>query len=127
MILVFYWGLAPSLLVRQSSNLTITKHILLEGKKSVNGLEVSHNLGHMNWHEAIVACKKLGPGWRLPTKDELDMLYKNKEEIGGFANYFYWSSTEHDYNNAWGQYFNFGLQPFSNKDYYGYVRAVRAS
>ena len=127
MILVFYWGLAPSLLVRQSSNLTITKHILLEGKKSINGLEVSDNLGLMSWHEAIVACKSLGPGWRLPTKDELNMFYENKEEIGGFANFFYWSSTEFDNFSAWFQFFFNGSQGTNGKGGTLYVRAVRAS
>ena len=127
MILVFYWGLAPSLLVQQSSNLTITKHILLEDRKSINGLEVSLDLGRMNWHEAKIACKKLGTGWRLPTKDELNMLYENKEEIGGFANLTYWSSSEYDNFNAWSQYFSLGLQFCPTKVNYNYVRAVRAS
>lgn len=27
----------------------------------------------------------LGDGWRLPTKDELNVLYENKDKIGGFA------------------------------------------
>ena len=88
---------------------------------------MSHNLGLMNWHEAIVACKSLGPGWRLPTKDELNMFYENKEEIGGFASSFYWSSTEYDFNNAWGQYFFDGNQVNDSKDFNYYVRAVRAS
>ena len=127
MILVFYWGLAPSLLVQQSSNLTITKHILLEGRKSINGLEVSDNLGRMNWHEAKIACKKLGTGWRLPTKDELNMLYENKEEIGGFASNYYWSSTESDTNVAWRQDFLDGNQSSNGKNLYNYVRSVRAS
>ena len=104
-----------------------SKHILLEGRKSINGLEVSDNLGHMNWHEAIVACKKLGAGWRLPTKDELNMIYKNREEVGGFANFTYWSSTEYVTNFAWGQGFSFGNQTSFNKGSNCYVRAVRAS
>tara|TARA_R110001592_G_scaffold360296_2_gene668437 strand:+ start:4768 stop:5094 length:327 start_codon:yes stop_codon:yes gene_type:complete len=104
-----------------------SKHILLEGRKSINGLEVSDNLGHMNWHEAIVACKKLGAGWRLPTKDELNMIYKNREEVGGFANSDYWSSTEDVGNIAWIQAFNDGFQYLSIKYSNYYVRAVRAS
>jgi hypothetical protein len=107
--------------------LTITKHILLEDRKSINGLEVSDNLGLMSWHEAIVACKSLGPGWRLPTKDELNMLYENKEEIGGFAFNFYWSSTEFDNLTAWRQVFASGTQSTNYKLYASYVRAVRAS
>ena len=107
--------------------MTIKKHILLEGKKSINGLEVSDNLGIMNWHEAKVVCKKLGPGWRLPTKDELNMLYKNKKEIGDFAINFYWSSTEFEFNNAWKQGFIYGTQYYASKTNDYYVRAVRAS
>ncbi len=55
------------------------------------------------------------------------MLYENKEEIGGFANNYYWSSTEFDYNFAWRQNFYFGGQSSNNKDSVTYVRAVRAS
>jgi len=104
-----------------------SKHILLEDRKSINGLEVSDNLGLMSWHEAIVACKSLGPGWRLPTKDELNMLYENKEEIGGFANVNYWSSTEYGNASAWKQSFGSGFQNFNFKASLNYVRAVRAS
>ncbi|MFN8258943.1 MAG: hypothetical protein U0W24_24860 [Bacteroidales bacterium] len=31
--------------------------------------------------------------WRLPTRDELDQLYKHREIIGGFTYQMYWSST----------------------------------
>jgi hypothetical protein len=104
-----------------------SKHILLEDRKSVNGLEVSDNLGLMSWHKAIVACKNLGPGWRLPTKDELNMLYKNKEEIGGFATDYYWSSAENGNTDAWLQGFASGSQYGNSKNFAYYVRAVRAS
>ncbi len=106
---------------------TITKHILLEGKKSVNGIEVSDNLGIMSWDKAKISCKKLGTGWRLPTKDELYMLYKNKEEIGGFVTGNYWSSSENGLNIAWMQGFSSGIQFSSFKVNTYYVRAVRAS
>ena len=32
--------------------------------------------------------------WYLPSKDELNKLYLNKRAVGGFATYFYWSSSE---------------------------------
>jgi len=88
---------------------------------------VSDNLGLMSWHEAIVACQKLGAGWRLPTIKELNMFYENREEIGGFANYYYWSSTEYDYGYAWVQDFLIGDQLYYNLYDNYYVRAVRAS
>ena len=64
---------------------------------------------------------------RLPTKDELYMIYKNKEEIGGFASNYYWSSTEGDSGSAWEQSFGNGYQNYNGKLNYVYVRAVRAS
>ena len=89
---------------------------------------MSDNLGIMNWYDAKIYCKKLGAEWRLPTKDELNMLYENKEEIGGFSNkFFYWSSTEYDFSSAWKQIFLNGCQLYSNKLSNNYVRAVRAS
>ena len=55
------------------------------------------------------------------------MLYKNKEEVGGFAINYYWSSTEFDNFIAWEQSFGSGNQFFTNKHFNFYVRAVRAS
>ncbi len=52
----------------------------------IGNLEVmTEDLGEMNWDDAMKACADLGDGWRLPTKDELNLLYENKEKIGGFA------------------------------------------
>jgi Protein of unknown function (DUF1566) len=98
------------------------------GEKTGNviGFEFYHkDLGEMDWENATKACADLGDGWRLPTKDELNLIYINKDEIGGFASDYYWSSTEYDNNYAWGQYFDDGDQDNANK--YGKydVRAVR--
>ena len=98
-----------------------------ETKRRSDNLEVmTKDLGKMQWDDAVKACADLGDGWRLPTKDELNILYENKDNIGGFANSYYWSSTEGGNGNAWVQYFYSGIQ----YDYYklstGYVRAVRA-
>ena len=40
---------------------------------------------------AVSACKALGSGWRLPIKNELNFLFKNKDKIGGFAPERYWN------------------------------------
>lgn len=82
--------------------------------------------GRHTWDDAMKACADLGDGWRLPTKDELNLLYENKEKIGGFADDYYWSSTEHDSDFAWGQAFGIGFQSDINKTNNYYVRAVRA-
>jgi len=64
--------------------------------------------------------------WFLPSKDELNQMYLNKAVIGGFTNYFYWSSTEGDSNYAWRQNLSNGSQSYRNKNYTNGVRAVRA-
>jgi len=64
--------------------------------------------------------------WYLPSKYELNLLYLQKTVVGGFANYFYWSSSEYDNGNAWIKYFTNGYQTNYGKNYTLYVRAVRA-
>ena len=92
----------------------------------IGDLEVmTEDLGKMNWYEAKKACKNLGDGWRLPTKDELNLLFQNSGKIGGFASDGYWSSTEYGSSNAWTQYFGYGVQGNFNKGNYNFVRAVR--
>lgn len=91
----------------------------------------------MKWYDAEKACRVLGKGWRLPTKSELSILYKNRSKIGGFKyggitpggdtkfNH-YWSSTEIDGDFAWDLDFNDGYENGNNKYYFLYVRAIRS-
>ena len=97
----------------------------------IGNLEISEKdfPNKMNWDDAKKACQSLGNGWRLPNKDELNLLYQNYYRIGGFAHNtinFYWSSTEDTSNYPWLQYFGDGLQLSSFKDNRYFVRAVRA-
>ena len=39
---------------------------------------------------------------------EKSIEYLRKKGLGGFANDWYWSSTERNFNDAWLQNFNFG-------------------
>ena len=80
----------------------------------------------MNWKEAKATCASLGKGWRLPTRVELNTLYQKRAKIGGFAKYYYWSSTEDDLNGAWFQDFNDGFQFDATVSSPVYVRAIRA-
>ena len=90
-------------------------------------LEVmTEDLGKMTWAGAKKACADLGGGWRLPAINELNVLYKNKDEIGGFASSTYWSSTKDDNYSQWRQDFDDGNQYGYSKHPYNYVRAVRA-
>ena len=66
--------------------------------------------------------------WYLPSKDELNKLYINKVAIGGFADGYYWSSSESELgaDYAWLQYFGSDLQGANSKYGIYRVRAVRA-
>lgn len=68
----------------------------------------TEDLGEVNWNSANTMCNNSTVGgytdWRLPTIDELYVLYNNRETIGGFyGNEYvyalYWSS-ESSNNNA---------------------------
>jgi hypothetical protein len=66
--------------------------------------------------------------WFLPSKDELDQMYKvlHRVGVGGFVEGHYWSSSENGAFNAWDQYFDIGIQYDFSKVRYTRVRAVRA-
>jgi len=72
--------------------------------------------------------------WFLPSKDELNKMYLNIGQgnalglgnVGGFANYYYWSSTEDNADLAKNQSFTNGYQHFNYKNNSFNVRAVRA-
>ena len=70
--------------------------------------------------------------WWLPSKDELNEMYSTigpnspLGNVGGFANVYYWSSTESNEHIAWLQDFNNGLQGEFWKTGRVNVRAVRA-
>jgi len=67
--------------------------------------------------------------WYLPSKHELDLLYIERDTVGGFTNNNYWSSTEDGRFGAWVQSFLNGTQDSYPKDFTDTsisVRAVRA-
>jgi hypothetical protein len=64
--------------------------------------------------------------WHLPSKDELEVLYAQRNTVGGFSTSAYWSSSEYTGSNAWYQIFYGGDQNNFGKDYILYVRPVRA-
>jgi len=65
--------------------------------------------------------------WYLPSKDELNKLYLNKDIIGGFTSgkEFFWSSSEGTFDDAWVQNINTGGQNNPRKDNVLGVRAIR--
>ena len=70
--------------------------------------------------------------WYLPSKDELNKLYLNKDLVGNFTdwNNTYWSSSEwrpwSPEQNAWYQYMDDGTVSFESKGAQKGVRAIRS-
>ncbi len=93
-----------------------------------HGLEAkaADEINSLSWNDAVSAASAYGPGWHLPTKTELKVLYEHRNVVGGFAKDDYWSATELDSNSAWIQGFGNGDQDRYNKYSKLSVRAVRA-
>lgn len=91
-------------------------------------LEIAHNDFPGSWslNVAIKACTKLGDGWRLPTQEEMELIYSSRRDIGGFGTEYYW------YNNAavkdsYGFLnFNDGETGYVDEKGTGKIRAVRS-
>ncbi|HUZ46756.1 MAG TPA: DUF1566 domain-containing protein [Terriglobia bacterium] len=94
--------------------------------------------GVYDFNEAAKYASKLDAhghkDWRLPTKNELNVLYQNRDkgklkgtfnETGSYPAGWYWSSSQTYYNGAWAQRFSDGVQ-HSNGRYGGSsLRCVR--
>ena len=96
----------------------------------LEGLEVAQFdfPNKMSAMEAIAACSSLGQGWRLPNLEELNILYNNRNIIGGFRTSngedSYWSNPVQKEigktKNFWGGYEGSVFLTFPN-----FARAVR--
>ena len=65
--------------------------------------------------------------WFLPSKEEVNLMYTKRFEIGNFeVNGIYWSSTETDNSRAWGRSLGNGTPVNAEKSYAANVRAIRA-
>lgn len=96
------------------------------------GLMVQKNdLGYTNWESANTMCNNSTIGdlsdWRLPTLDELYVLYNNRDFIGGFTTGIYLSSTGYSGDNRFHAAISFYtgtiVQAYNWDEYY--FRAVR--
>lgn len=100
------------------------------GTGMANTLAIVGQVGHVS--SAAKLCNDLVEGgysdWYLPSRYELYELWKNKDLIGIFDNYYYHSSTEFSATEAW-------VRDFSDNDAEGYtdkiqpgdaVRAIRS-
>ena len=66
--------------------------------------------------------------WFLPSEGELMLMYTNLRQtgVGGFADIYYWSSTEADSSSARFQGFDTGIENYGTKTITLSVRAVRS-
>lgn len=66
--------------------------------------------------------------WYLPSNEELRLLYLQNSVVGGFANDYYWSSTEGDSFTASTIFFGLGggSTAYSSKTDQFYIRPIRA-
>ncbi len=105
-----------------------SKDIIGESIK-INNLEVAQFdfPSQMNLKIAKDSSAKLGDGWRLPFKKELEILYTNKKIIGGFGDYYYWGSNLLDNVVDIGCLYNFHNGNWTNfyKEEIHFARAVR--
>ena len=94
------------------------------------GTITKENCAALACHSYSTATTKAGD-WFLPSKDELNLLYKNLGKRVLLSNTTndndYWSSSQYDNNHAWDQSFSSGYQSYYfNKYSSNSVRAVRA-
>ncbi len=84
------------------------------------------------WLDAIAKVKAYNPEcaeqcWHVPSKTELELLYEQKDKVGGFNTGLYWSSTQNNDNKAWSQDIDNGNQfNFYDKAHLCRIRAVRS-
>lgn len=98
------------------------------GSGKINTRKIIKSQGkNGNYAARICATYKAGGfnDWFLPSKNELNELYKQKDIVGGFEKLVYWTSSEHAQKNAWHQGFGGGYPDKANKSINGFVRPVR--
>jgi hypothetical protein len=96
----------------------------------------AYNTALMANSPAATYITGLGPGWYLPSIDELSLLWHTRFHVnkamnsGGFTllsnTAYYWSSTESAENGAWFFQFTYASAAYTFKTDTYNVRAVRA-
>jgi hypothetical protein len=112
------------------------------GKNVVtNATGTARGTGHSNTNKIVNVQGKTGTyaallcfkykhdgftDWYLPSKDELNLLYQQRNVVGGFGATNYWSSSETGKGTAWDQEFGGGFQFKDSKSFTLNVRAIRS-
>jgi len=101
------------------------------GTGFANTRKIIRTQGRRYTYAALLCANYRGGGfadWFLPSKDELFLLYEEKDVVGGFIRGAYWSSSESevDHTVAWTKFFYNDDEVTSHKDRFDGVRAIRA-
>jgi hypothetical protein len=99
------------------------------GSGQANTNAIINNQGEGSYAAKLCADLVIGEysDWYLPSKDELNLLFLNKDIIGSFSTGTYWSSTEDSkVFYVWRQGFFSGSQTSDDKKEAYEVRAVRS-
>src|SRR6476646_3473993 len=99
------------------------------GTGLANTNKIVQLLGLSGVYAALVCYNYANAGffdWYLPSKAELNQLYKKRNVVGGFSATNYWSSTEVSKGTAWDQEFDGGVQFKDSKSFTLRVRAIRS-
>lgn len=117
----------------------------LFGPSVIGGTSTDLGTGSANTNELMAGMPGCGPAgiaawicgdlvlnghddWFLPSKDELNKLYMNRNAIGGLIadGVGYWTSSEIDAGMAWFQEFGSGYATYFLKMTEKHVRAIRS-
>jgi hypothetical protein len=137
--IIFYIdGTAQHGLISATTNQSTGVHWGCDGT-SIPGTLYAIGTGQANTTAIVNGCAETGAArlcdnlvlngysdWFLPSKDELNQMYLQKNAIGGFGSNYFWTSSQNDNSTAWDQAFSNGTQgPFS-KFFSDNVRCIRA-
>ena len=128
--------------VEQGKEIWSTEYIVVGASDAENGVNNMAVIQAVDsWeskYPAFAWCANLGEGWYLPAYNELQAIWEVRSQldkplvdngytaIGSTFNFYHWSSTECDKDNAFRLYYYTGVGDHSYKYYESYVRAVYA-
>lgn len=84
--------------------------------------------GYFSFNESQEIIELIfGKDWRMPTREELNLIYRNLRGAGQILDKeYYWSSTSYKDDFVWCQYFGDGGQVEWSKNYHEKVCAIRS-
>jgi len=87
-------------------NIEFVKLTALQTFELVELEVMAQDLGNMSYKSIESEIQKIGNGWRLPTMNEIIIIFKNKDNLGLEQNWNYWTSDNDIDENWWSGSFN---------------------